>query len=234
MRGILLFMAFPFIFGGNAKADDKEDVKKEINQVKKSTQYIYAEVTAATELEAKDLAEEILYSEINEWVAKQKKLSKSPNIVVNNKKELWTSVSLPRGNMFRSFMYVKKSDILPAENSEIIENTIVSPKAVVTKNISQKETVTIPQLVKEIATCTEYTELAMKITNLKTSGQVLDYGKYASLDCKEDYYMAVYNTNGKVVAILTKGSDRYNVKTGILDNLDNYKGCGAIGFKIKE
>lgn len=232
MRGILFFMAFSLFLGGNVRADNNEDLKKQINQIKKNSQYIYAEVTAATEIEAKDLAEEILYSEINEWVAKQKKLSQSPNIVVNNKKEIWTSVSLPRGNMFRSFLYVKKSDIIPVESSEIIENTTVHPQS--ENSAPEQKEPAIPRVVQDIANCTEYTDLAMKITKLKESGEVLDYGRYASLERKEDYYMAVYNTNGKVVAILTKGSSRYNVKTGASDSLDNYKGCGAIGFKVKE
>ena len=67
MRGILFFMAFSLFLGGNVRADNNEDLKKQINQIKKNSQYIYAEVTAATEIEAKDLAEEILYSEINEY-----------------------------------------------------------------------------------------------------------------------------------------------------------------------
>ena len=104
-------------------ADDLEDAKKEINRIKKSSQYIYSEVTAPDAQGAKDMAEEILFSEINEWVTKQKKLRNSPNIVINNRKELWTSVELPRGNMIRAFLYVKKSDIIPAENTEVIENT---------------------------------------------------------------------------------------------------------------
>ena len=184
MRGILFFMAFSLFLGGNVRADNNEDLKKQINQIKKNSQYIYAEVTAATEIEAKDLAEEILYSEINEWVAKQKKLSQSPNIVVNNKKEIWTSVSLPRGNMFRSFLYVKKSDIIPAESSEIIENTTVQPQS--EKSAPEQKEPAIPRVVQDIANCTEYTDLAMKITNLKESGEVLDYGRYASLERKED------------------------------------------------
>lgn len=134
--------------------------------------------------------------------------------------------------MFRSFLYVKKSDIIPVESSEIIENTTVQPQS--ENSAPEQKEPAIPRVVQDIANCTEYTDLAMKITKLKESGEVLDYGRYASLERKEDYYMAVYNTNGKVVAILTKGSSRYNVKTGASDSLDNYKGCGAIGFKVKE
>mgnify|MGYP000659440467 FL=1 len=109
MKQILLFLTACCFLPVHLMADDLEDAKKEINRIKKSSQYIYSEVTAPDAQGAKDMAEEILFSEINEWVTKQKKLRNSPNIVINNRKELWTSVELPRGNMIRAFLYVKKA-----------------------------------------------------------------------------------------------------------------------------
>ena len=104
-------------------ADQTDEVKKQINKIKKSTQYIYAESTAPTEADAQNYAEEKLYDEINKWVATQKKMKNSPNLVVNNKKSLWTTLSMPRGtNMFRSFIYVKKSDIIPTDNGVRVLN----------------------------------------------------------------------------------------------------------------
>uniref|UniRef100_UPI0032996F2D hypothetical protein n=1 Tax=Salmonella enterica TaxID=28901 RepID=UPI0032996F2D len=82
-----------------------------INEVKRSNSYIYAEATASTMEEAKAVAEEILYEEVNEWAATKRKFQTKGNFIVSNKSDLWTSYSLPRGNMFRSFIFVKKSDI---------------------------------------------------------------------------------------------------------------------------
>ncbi|MCM1108356.1 MAG: hypothetical protein NC388_04775 [Clostridium sp.] len=101
--------------------DDTAARKKEINKVKKSDQYLYGEATMATQEEAVSLAEELLYDNINRWVAEQKKLSKANKVVVMNTKQLWGNIELPRGNMFRAFYYVKKADILPAENTNVIE-----------------------------------------------------------------------------------------------------------------
>ena len=112
-----------------AMADDTDEAKKKINSIKKNSSYLYAEVTAATADEARSLAEEILYAEINEWAAGLKKLRNSPGLAVNNKQALWTTMSLPRGNMVRSFIYVKKSDILPVANSEVMANPAASPSA---------------------------------------------------------------------------------------------------------
>lgn len=225
---VLLLVAMLALSATNTAANPTDDVKKQINSIKKSSLYIYAEATLPTEEEAHDLAEEILYEEINAWAARQKKLRKSTNFVVNNRKELWVSLSLPRGNMYRSFLYVKKSDILPADNSDVIENTT---QAVTTEVAVEKERV--PDAVATIAACTLYTDMAAKIKQLKTEGQIVSYARYASLDEPDAYYLAVYNTAGQVVAVLTPGKERRNVKTGEADSTANYKGCGAIGFKVK-
>ena len=107
----LLVLLLLFFFGGTLHAQTVDEQKKQIASVKKSNLYIYGEATAETEQDARDLAEEILNYEINKWAASQKKLKGTANFVLNNRQELYTTMSLPRGNMFRSFMYVKKSDI---------------------------------------------------------------------------------------------------------------------------
>lgn len=227
-RFLVMLMAF-FLTGFPLFADDWAEVKKQINRIKKSSLYIYAEVTAAEKQEAKDLAEEILYSEINEWAAKQKKLRNSPNLVVNNRKELWESVELPRGNMFRAFLFVKKSDIIPAENAEVIT---AMPSTIEEIKRTVDLTSQLPDAVLEIAQCRKYSELAAMITEMKQQGRICDYGRYVSLDRPEDYFLAIYNREGEVVAVLTPGERRQNVENGQPDSEKNYAGCGAIGFKL--
>ena len=161
MKQILLFLTACCFLPVHLMADDLEDAKKEINRIKKSSQYIYSEVTAPDAQGAKDMAEEILFSEINEWVTKQKKLRNSPNIVINNRKELWTSVELPRGNMIRAFLYVKKSDIIPAENTEVIENTSKIEEIKSEVNFTMQ----LPEEVQEITKCTRYSDMASMITD---------------------------------------------------------------------
>lgn len=230
MKQILLFLTACCFLPVHLMADDLEDAKKEINRIKKSSQYIYSEVTAPDAQGAKDMAEEILFSEINEWVTKQKKLRNSPNIVINNRKELWTSVELPRGNMIRAFLYVKKSDIIPAENTEVIENTSKIEEIKSEVNF----TIQLPEEVQEITKCTRYSDMASMITDMKQQGRIAHYGRYSSLQNPKDYYLAIYNKEGEVVAVLTPGTERINVQTRQTDSEKNYKGCGAIGFKINK
>lgn len=215
-----------------AAAGDNEEVKKKINSIKKNSNYLYAEVTAATETEARDMAEEILYSEINEWAAKQKRLRNSPGLAVNNKQTLWTTMSLPRGNMFRSFIYVKKSDILPVDNSEVIENTTATAEQ--SESLVTTVAPVVPEAVAELMKLTEYKPLAERIMQMKTEGKVSGYDYYSKLKSPEAYYLAIYDREGKVVAFLSPGIERVNLHTGKSDKLSNYRGYGAVGFFVNE
>lgn len=99
-----------------------------ITKVKRSPgTYVYAEATCRTEEEAKSIAEEVFLQNINEYVASQKKLRGANNIVVNNQKGLQQTITMPRGsNMHRVFMYVKKNDIIPADNSVVLSKEEVA------------------------------------------------------------------------------------------------------------
>lgn len=223
---MLLTIAF-CCFSVIALAESVDDVKKQINKVKKSSQYIYAESTASTEEDARAYAEERLYDNVNKWVATRKKMRGSANLVVNNRKELWTTLSMPRGsNMFRYFIYVKKDDIIPAENAIVIANE--SQPAV-----EEKLQSVLPEAVSLLAGITDYYAMTEKIKQLKSEGKIEEYGRYASLDDPNEYYLIIYNQQAKVVGILTPGLNRRNVKTNQPDGVANYRGCGAIGIKIE-
>lgn len=228
----LLFVLAALLVFAFAKADNSNDIKKKINSIKKNSQYLYAEATAPTEDEAYDIAEEMLYEEVNEWAATKKKLQNSVNIAINNKQSLWTTISLPRGNMFRSFIYVKKSDILPVENSDIINNTNIQPSEVTALQSSIEKI--LPKTVETLAECTEYSDFVSKVKQFKTEGKLRSYARYAQLDNPEACYLAIYNKDGKIVAILSPGNERHNINTGNPDSVANYSGCGAIGFVLDE
>lgn len=210
-----------------AQAGPTDDVKKEINKIKKSSQYIYAESTAPTEEDARAYAEERLFDEVNKWVSTQKKMKGSANLVVNNRKELWTTLSMPRGtNMYRYFIYVKKKDIIPTDNAVVIANE--SRPAV-----EEKLQPVLPEAVNLLAGITDYYAMAEKVKQLKAEDKIEDYGRYASLDDPDECYLIIYNREGKVVAILTPGPERLNVKTNQPDGVANYSGCGAIGIEVE-
>lgn len=211
-------------------ADNNDALKKEINKIKKSSSYIYSEVTASTEDEARALAEEGLWNEINAWATSQKKLSASSSFLVKNVNERIESFSLPRGNMYRSFLFVKKADITGGDNAEIIANTTTAETPAATSQPAA--TPSWPAAVNELAKYTEYSTFVDKIQQLKAEGKVSHFARYASLSNPDIYYLAVYNRAGVMVAILSPGESRLNVATGEPDKVANYSGCGAIGFTL--
>ncbi len=229
------------------EADNNDDIKKKLNSIKKNSLYIYGEATAATEEEAHALAEEILYDEINSWAAKKRKFQKSADFAVNNVKSLCNTLSLPRGNMIRSFIYVKKSDIIPVNNLEIISNTKAEGmEESKVERISSSSSSTaaaaavaatpmrVPSCIQELIRYTDYFEMVDKLKEMKAAGKVKSHARYANLDNPEVCYLVVYSRAGKVVAILTPGSERRNVATGKVDAVSNYSGHGALGVEVNE
>lgn len=240
---VLLMLLF---FSGTLCAQSIDEQKKQIASVKKSNLYIYGEATAETEQDARDLAEEILNYEINKWAANQKKLKGTANFVLNNRQELYTTMSLPRGDMFRSFMYVKKSDIQKADNATIISSTgnptdggssregLPSKIEDASSEVAEASSEAFPQVALELSGISKYSEIAAKIMEYKEAGKIQTYNYYAKLDNPTLYYLVMYNKDGVVEAVLSPGKPRKNVKTGNEDTTNNYPGCGAIGFMVND
>jgi len=229
LRILLIFSLLTSVFFCYAQ-QDIEQIKREINKVKKSNSYLYGEANAETEEEAHNIAEEILYKEINDWASKKKKLQ-GGELIINNKKEFQSYLSLPRGNMVRAFVYVKKSDIAISRHAEVIKTKPSSLDA----SVSQSSITPIfSPTVEEMASCTEYNQLETKLEAEKQAGHIRHYALYGKLSNPQPYYLIIFNKAGKVVAVLSKGANRVNVKTGKPDSVDNYSGCGAIGFSVNE
>lgn len=227
MNAKILFSALIFgVAAFSASADDSNDIRKEINRIKKSSQYIYAESTAPTEADARSNAEIKLYDAVSAWVATQKKIKDSFHLVVNNRSELWTTLSMPRGsNMFRYFIYVKKKDVIPTENAVVITNK--SQPAV--EEDLQKE---LPEAICALAAHTRYANMAAQLKEFKAQGKIKSYTRYAALENPDACYLIIYNKEGEVVATLSPGKERLNLKTNKPDSIKNYSGCGAIGVEL--
>lgn len=107
--------------------------KELITKIKRSPEtYVFAEATCKTEEEAKAVAEDLFYQNINEYVASEKKMQGAQDVVINDLKSTQNQVTMPRGsNMHRVFLYVKKSDILAVKNPIVMSERI--------KQISENE-----------------------------------------------------------------------------------------------
>lgn len=116
----------------------QQTTSKEINKIKRSTSYLYAEATMETEQDAYDVAYELLVQQIDEYIASKRKLSKAPNVLVKDLKSKSDSLTMMRGEMHRVFIYVKKSDIEGVDNfvnlalddgPQVVEDAVVEVPA---------------------------------------------------------------------------------------------------------
>lgn len=237
-RTIILLLAI--LVGTTAFSQNVDDQKKKIASIKKSSSYIYAEVTTTDQQQAIDLAIDMLHKNINEWAAKEKKFAGSAKIITVNTNYDVEQITMPRANMFRAFMYVKKSDIIPADNvevrdtpTEVASSKSTEPKAATITPISDS---TRDAVVSELLTIKNTGQLSEKLKELKADGKVSEYDNLRGLKNKNmaEYIMVVFNKEGNVEAVLSEGENRINLSSGNPDQLTNYKGRGAIGVKVNK
>ena len=243
---ITLLITFTVLSAVIAQSTDEQ--KKRIANIKKSNDYIYAEVTTTGQQQAIDLATELLYSNINEWVAKKKKFAGSGKIVTKNRNYSVEKITMPRADMYRAFMYVRKSDIIPADNATVTEVN-KTPTSAVRPQVSKPAPVqpiashqaTVQQVassynsvVKALLGVSNTGRLSVLLKDLKNDNKISEYNNLRGLKGKNlaEYVMVIFNKDGVVEAVLSEGTNRKNLKTGTVDTMTNYKGCGAIGVKV--
>ena len=209
-------------------AQSNEEMKRTINSIKRSNNYIYAETTAESPEASQKLAEEILMKNVKEWAVNQKKLKDADHLIIKNTKNAMESLALPRGNMFRSFVYVSKKDIEGADNAI----TTANEGNTNTNAPGATPASAYPDIVTKVMACKNFNELKACMTKAKIDKAIAGYDAYENIDNHDPYYMAIYNRQYQVVAVLTPGPDRTNAATGQPDAVKNYSGCGAICFRL--
>ena len=186
---LTFFFLFAVIVGNYAQ--QTEDQKKEINKIKKSSLYLYAETTMPDKEEAMATAIDILQREAEKWVNEKRKKNETDmdwELVITNVTQSYNKIELPRGNMYRAFAYVKKSDILTTKNVIVSdlkgsvpeEETSVEP-IVETPKVQPAEQ---PEVIKRLLALKKYEEVPPCVENLKQEGLITEYNRYASLTCK--------------------------------------------------
>lgn len=210
-----------------------------INEIKRQGDiYLYAESTSQTWGEALDNAKYLLGVEIETWV---KTLDSKPadGYIAEAQNHVYNLKSM-RGDRFRAFVYVKKTDIVPYDN---ISQLVVVPmsdeqKTTISEVSSSRKKVPVEyqpsEFEEEMMSITDANNIGMFIKRLKTEGKVVNYGKYKDMPSGIDCYLFVYNRDMAIPAYLYKQGEKYiNLKTGKQDQVVNYSGCGAWWFQLK-
>ena len=213
-------------------AQKQEDIKKSIAEIKRNSNYLYADATASTTTDAKEIATARLKEEIDNWI-KQQYQNERRNIVINSLQHIWEEYSLPRGNMYRCFIYVNKGDVVSLKTARSSDNTHDGSKSKTEQGQKNTIVLDLPMVIKTLLPLTEYKIFMTRLLKFQDEKLVKGVNRYANLDDVEQYYLVIYNKQGKILAILSPGSNRTNVSSNESDSEVNYPGCGAIGFKLE-
>lgn len=235
----LMFIFLMIICVTQICAQQADDKKKEINKIKKSSLYLYEEATMPDKEEAMETALELLQMEVQRWVAEKKKRKEvTSDLIITNVEQLTEALELPRGdNMYRAFVYVKKSDVLVSKNTMITDmpsQPESSDKLKSSYEVISASKVEHPEYIQRLLTLKKSVEIIPCLDAMKSEGLVLEYAPYTKLSQHEDYVLIIHNKQGKVEAILSDGVKRVNFRTNLPDGVDNYKGRGAVGVKFNK
>ena len=229
-RTIFIYIALLAVLAMVAMDTRLED----INAIKKSSEFLYAEATMPTPAEADSTARQMLHEEIIRWTTEELQEPMDSLSVLRLCEKADTMMTL-RANMFRVFTFIRKNKVSPmfklqAEQPSLLND---STKKTLMRRFAPRKMDN--GALQEIMKARNFFELKEIMEPLKEKGKIIDYGKYATAKNLDECYLIVYDPAGNIKAWLDKGKDiRKNLKTQKPDSVKNYRGCGAIWFIINQ
>lgn len=241
-----------------------QQVNMQIREVQKNPSiYLFAESTAETWATALDNAKFLLEVEVENFAKEQGQQDSVSGYITKAKNHI-LELKAMRGQRFRAFVYLKKSDLLPygADDHVMViptkQETMVSsytpeqslPKqeTVVTytpaqDSPSQENVVVVYTPAQSTIELTDIETQMLDITSnnigpfvkrLKSEGKISTFGTFRDMPANCNCVLFVYDRNQQLVACLRKTGEQYiNLRTKQIDNITNYKGCGAIWLQPK-
>ena len=209
--------------------------------------YIYAEATMKDLNEAYNGARAILEMKVGDWVRAQHP-EEGIEVCIVKAKEHLIQLETRRGDFYRAFVYVRKSDIMPVADKSEVTVFEVSPPAqpnqlqavpaiILSEDAPIENEAPVLELTseeKQMRQVRSFYEVEPYIKGLKSKDKLVSYGKYVTMPENEDCHLFVYDKQGNISALLRKrGNVQYNLNTLREDNVKNYKNCGAIWFQLK-
>ena len=222
-------------------AQQSTNAAKAINAIKRDNQYLYAEATMKEQDEAYKGAMAILEVIVSDWIHEQYP-DEDIELCIVKAKDHCQQLQTLRGNFYRAFVYVRKSDILPVNDQNEVTVFQVEPQNGQTEEAPPPPAVQTPappavtlsdeeQGMKDIYL---FSEIEPYVKQLKATDKVTNYGKYTTMPTAGLCHLFIYNQQGEVVAVLRKDSSTtINLRTLRQDKITNYKNCGAIWLQLK-
>lgn len=221
----------------------QESDSKRINNIKRNSQYLYAEATMKDPDEAYNTALELLGGYIDEYVQSKRKYNSSDNIIIKDVSSKSERIQMKRGEMTRVFVYVKKDDIIPAtsatlrenagkkeENAEDLGAMIEDMGNVGDASLKLSQTWQ-QEVVDQLLNCATLTEAKALLNRQKTEFKVKRTGAASSCRNSAECFWVVGDASGALITVLGPGAEqRTNFRTLQYDALENYNAGTSVWF----
>lgn len=230
MRKIIMIYIC-IIYASFCIAQNESNTKSlsDMNAIKGNTSYIYAESTMQDAVEALSGAKAILELKVSDWIRSSYPNEKLETCLAKLNEHM-KSLKSKRGKYNRVLVFIEKEQIVSAP---IINDSSSSIQQIGTvKPLLNTELTSIEENMKSVS---KFSAIETFIGKLKEEGSLNAYGKYASLPEEASCHLFVYDKDGIIVAVLRQSEDGsfFNLRTKEVDNVRNYKNCGAIWFQLK-
>ncbi len=227
MKKSQLLTLFLLITFNAATAQNDSIVKQTISKVQQNHEtYFRGDATNVTAEQAQFLATQMLHQEIAAYLDTAVNTSVDTSAV----NVRLVRLAMRRGDHFRSFVFVKKSDVVAVTAPAISE-----PTQPTTHPLSDSLTTDTSTLLNQLLTIGTLTELHPFLILQKEKGTVLDYNRYSALEDASLYHIVIYTHDRQIVALLSPGREqRVNLRTALPASPEQYKGCGAIAVLLSQ
>lgn len=239
-----------------AVAGDGNSFSKQMNQIKRSKQYVYAESSAPSEEDAKAACEALLKIEITKYIAAANSKSNEESRIVKDISEYKRDfLTQQKGDMVRVFGYVSKSSIDGKESEQADCNANTPDETATNTAVAEEQPISTSSarpiqtgdislarwqadLLQSVVDKPNMTEAKKLLNRYKTQNRIKRLGDSGTANMRpSDTYYLVFDTNGVACMLLapSEGNSRYDMLSGsIVDFFANTKGAQYIWFQISK
>jgi len=251
MKRVVLLIVCISLFGYALSA---QGVKK-INEIKRSGDYVYAEVTMSTLEEAFDAVCQILTVHVMDY-AKDQKIPSKDSFTQKYVENTCDTIQVRRSDMYKVFAYIRKSDLQDGPVAAAKPARVAEAPAIPSTPSPQQETAPVTQAtvsitapdaglklaeawkqnaIDKLLSCPSFAEARAELARMKQEYKVKRYGRPAECrDVKRAFWL-IGDSDGNVVTVLgPEDGGRTDFSALKKTSLETYSGYDSIWFTLSK
>ncbi|MBO4263187.1 MAG: hypothetical protein J5871_00725 [Bacteroidales bacterium] len=216
---------------------------KKINAIKRNTRdYVYAEATMDTPEAAYKAAKELLLVQAREYAKEHAPKYQKEYLSIKKISDICESVQMPRGNMYKVFVYAKKTDIVPTDGGGLAAEGPVPGPVLDSGQAPGAGQALEPwqqKVIDELLAVDTFSAAWESLARMKAVGRVKKYGPHAACSDVNAAFWLIGDADGKVLTVLgpdmAAGNGRTDFRKGIANaDLSAYSGAPAVWFTLSK